>query len=82
MDMQKERSDWLGIAITVSSYRQMYCLADRIVGSAEATHDDRRAARKVVSALRDVIDQPIAAHNVLMRARKKFDALVRTLDAA
>jgi hypothetical protein len=60
----------------------MYNLADHILESAAASAGDKRAAKKVVTALRDIIDKPIAEHNVLMRARKKFNALVKTLDAA
>ena len=59
--MQQRRNDWLDIAIAIRSYRQMYQLADRIMDCADAAPEYRRAARKVVTALRGVIDQPIAA---------------------
>lgn len=79
--MGGNRTDWLEIAETISSFRQMYKLADHIMESPAASSEDRRAAKRVVTALKDVIDQPIAEHNVLMRARKKFHALVKVLDA-
>jgi hypothetical protein len=81
MDISENRTDWLEIAEAISSFRQMYKLADHIMESPAASNEDRRAARRVVTALKDVIEQPIAEHNVLMRARKKFQAMVKALDA-
>ena len=80
--MVEDRASWLQIAMQTSSFRQMYRLADAIATSAVATSIERRAARRVVGSLRDVIDAPIAEAAVLAKARKRFTWLVNSLRLA
>lgn len=80
--MVEDRASWLQIAMQTSSFRQMYRLADAIATSAVATSIERRAAKRVVGSLRDVIDAPIAEAAVLAKARKRFGSLVNSLRLA
>jgi hypothetical protein len=82
MKMVEDRASWLQIAMQTSSFRQMYRLADAIATSAVATSIERRAAKRVVGSLRDVIDAPIAEAAVLAEARKRFGSLVNSLRPA
>ena len=79
--MLQTRPDWLQIAAKVSSFRQMYRLAGEIADSDAATGAERRAAKRVVGALRDVIDAPIAEAAILAKARRRFCRLVLQLAA-
>lgn len=57
----------------------MYALAMDIILSGAARNDIRRAAQKVVRALEDVIDLPIADAKVLAKGTKKFAKLIEVL---
>lgn len=70
---------WEMAAVEVASYRQMYELALEITHSDLPADQVRRAARRVVATLEDVIDMPIADAKVLARARKRYRALVKAL---
>lgn len=76
------RPDWLLVATEISSFRQMYRLAGEIADSDVATGVERRAAKRVVGTLRDVIDAPIADAATLAKARKRFGRLVKSLQMA
>jgi hypothetical protein len=76
------RPDWLRIAAQISSFRQMYRFADEIAVSDAATDREKRAAKRVVGTLRDVIDAPIADAATLAKARKRFGRLVKSLHMA
>lgn len=80
--MNETRPDWLKIAAEMTSFRQMYRLADEIAGSDSATAVERRAAKRVVGTLREVIDAPIADAATLAKARKRFGRLVKSLQMA
>lgn len=80
--MSPSRCEWLQIAAEISSFRQMYRLAEAITRSDQATREERKAAFRVVSSLEKVIDKPIAAAATLAKARRKFGRLVQSLTAA
>lgn len=80
--MTSTRPDWLQIASEARSFRQMYRLADEIAESDDATGGEKRAAKRFVGVLRDVIDAPIAAAATLAKARKRFVRLVESLRLA
>lgn len=77
--MNEDRIAWLRAAGQVSSFRQMYALARHITQSGIATEADRFAAQRVVNALSDIIDKPIAKASRLAKARRRFGALVKSL---
>lgn len=60
----------------------MYVLAAEIRSSAAASRELKRAARRVLRALEDVVDKPIAEALVLARARARFAELVAALEGA
>lgn len=60
----------------------MYVLAAEILGSESASRELKRAARRVVRALEDVVDKPIAHSLVLARARARFAELVAALEGS
>jgi hypothetical protein len=70
---------WIRTIAETHSYRSMYALAAEIAGSDQASADVRRAARRVVRVLQDVIELPIADAFVLARARKRFAVLTKAL---
>ena len=70
---------WIKAAAEAVSYRRMYLLAAEIVGSELATGELRKAAKRVVRALEDVIELPIADASVLARARLRFSMLEAVL---
>jgi len=80
--MNETRNDWLQVAIEISSFRQMYRLAGEIAGSDAATGVEKRAAKRVVIVLRNVIDAPIADAATLAKARKRFSSLLKSLQPA
>lgn len=57
----------------------MFTLASEIAASDDATRDMRHAARRVVRALKPVIDLPIADAVALARARKRFAELAKVV---
>lgn len=70
---------WIKAATAAASYRRMYVLATEIAGNDLARGDVRKAARRVVRILEDVIDLPIADARLLARARRRFSELVAIL---
>lgn len=70
---------WIRAVAEAASYRRMYTLASEIAASDSATREMRHAARRVVRALKPVIDMPIADAFTLARARKRFAELAKTL---
>ncbi|MBB6507253.1 hypothetical protein F4695_000572 [Rhizobium soli] len=77
-------TQWLAASLEAKSHRQMFWLALEI-GEAGglASTEMRKAARKVVRSLRDVIELPIAEASVLAKADQLFAELVEILkDAA
>ena len=80
--MSGSRREWLLIAAEISSFRQMYRLAEDIIRSDQATPEERRAALRVVYILHKVIDKPIAQASTLSKARRKFGRLRPSLEAA
>jgi hypothetical protein len=80
--MSPSRHDWQRIAAEISSFRQMYRLAEEIKESELANPVERRAALHVVKTLRDVIDKPIAEASTLAKARRKFGRLLQSLNTA
>lgn len=79
--MTDDRIIWLEATLEARSHRRMYALALDICGSDAASPGVRKAARKVVRALEDVIDLPIADAKVLAKASKRFAKLVLLLEA-
>ncbi len=77
--MSDDRIMWLEASKEAHSHRRMYALALDICGSDAAPPELRKAARKVVRALADVIELPIADAKVLAKASKKFAKLVVVL---
>jgi len=77
--MTEHQTIWQKVSGEAVSYRRMYALAVKVVGSDAATDEMRRAARKVTRTLSDVIELPIADAKILSKARKKFNKLVETL---
>lgn len=77
--MTDDRFMWLEASSEAHSHRRMYALALEIGGSDAASPELRKAARKVVRLLEDVIELPIADARVLMKASKKFAKLVVAL---
>lgn len=73
---------WIKTATRTTAYRRMYLLAKEIHRSGLASREVRRAARRVVRTLEDVIDQPIADAIVLANARRRFDELTLALKCA
>jgi hypothetical protein len=65
--------------VAAASYRRMYLLAIEIAGSELASRDVRKAARRVIRILEDVVELPIADARLLARARQRFSDLVATL---
>ncbi|WJH40821.1 hypothetical protein N7E02_09670 [Aliirhizobium terrae] len=70
---------WIRAVAETASYRRMYTLASEIAASDDATRDMRHAARRVVRALKPVIDLPIADAVALARARKRFAELAKVV---
>ncbi|MBW6419862.1 hypothetical protein KX729_00235 [Rhizobium sp. XQZ8] len=66
---------WIKAAAEAASYRRMYKLAAEIVGSDMARRDMRKAAKRVMRVLEEVIDLPIADALLLARARRRFSEL-------
>lgn len=79
MDMEQIRLDWLQASARACNARQMYRLAFDVAMSAAASTRHRRAARRVIGILHDVIDKPIAKAAVLAAARRRFEGLVAEL---
>jgi hypothetical protein len=73
--MNEQRTTWTDTLAETQSFREMYALAQEIVGSGEAPKDVHRAAMRVMGALGDVIELPIADARILARARKRFGKL-------
>lgn len=72
---------WLEASLEAQSHRRMYALALEIFGSDAAPPELRKAARKVVRLLEDVIELPIADGKRLTKASKKFAKLAVMLEA-
>lgn len=72
---------WLEASLEAHSHRRMFALAVEISGSDLASVELRKAARKVVRALEDVINLPIADAKVLAKASKRFAKLAVLLEA-
>jgi hypothetical protein len=70
---------WIKAVAETASYRRMYTLASEIAASDSATREMRHTARRVVRALKPVIDKPIADAIILTRARKRFAELAKTV---
>ncbi|SFB63375.1 hypothetical protein SAMN03159496_06224 [Rhizobium sp. NFR07] len=70
---------WIRAVAETASYRRMYTLASEIAASEGATREMRHAARRVVRALKPVIDLPIADAVTLARARKRFAELAKAV---
>jgi hypothetical protein len=70
---------WIRAIAEAASYRRMYTLASEIAASESATREMRHTARRVVRALKPVIDMPIADAVTLMRARKRFAELAKAV---
>ena len=70
---------WIKAAAEAASYRSMYQLAADIVGSDLAPRELRKAAKRVLRILENVIDLPIADAVLLARARRRFSVLVEVL---
>jgi hypothetical protein len=79
MDERSINSVWFSVALEIASYRQMYKLSEQIIHHASVSPEVRKAACRVRSELRTVIDQPIAPAKQLIRARRKFEALTAVL---
>lgn len=77
--MTEHHINWQKAAGDALSYRRMYALAVEIVASDSASCDLQRSAAKVVRALTDVIEKPIADAKILSKARRKFQKLERAL---
>ncbi|EUB95637.1 hypothetical protein PMI07_002125 [Rhizobium sp. CF080] len=73
---------WMTTAAEARSYRRMYILAAEILCSEAASRELKRAARRVVRVLENVVDKPIADALVLARARARFAELVATLEGS
>lgn len=80
--MSPSRREWLMVAAEISSFRQMYRLAEEITRSDQARPEERRAALRVIHCLCKVIDKPIAQASTLAKARRKFGRLRQSLEAA
>ena len=76
-------TQWLAASLEAKSHRQMYALALEIgeAGSL-ASPEMRKAARKLVRSLHDVIELPIADATVLAKADRRFAVLVEILKKA
>lgn len=76
-------TQWLAASMEAKSHRQMYALALEIgeAGSL-ASPEMRKAARKLVRSLQDVIELPIANATVLAKADRRFAVLVDILKKA
>ena len=79
MDQPSIHSAWFSVALEIVSYRQMYKLSEQIIDDGSVSSEVRKAACRVISELRPVIDQPIAPAKKLSRARRKFQALTAVL---
>jgi hypothetical protein len=71
---------WIRAAATVASYRRMYRLAEEIAAHDGADKSVRRAARRILRCLEQVIDLPIAEGAKLARAVQRFRELRVELD--
>lgn len=79
--MSTQIRDWSAVAAEIASYRQMYNFAREIVNNTPVGTGESYAASRLVEALEDIIDLPIAEAKRLARARRHFEALKATLAA-
>ncbi len=70
---------WIRAAAAVASYRRMYELAGEIVAHDDAEKAVRRAARRILRSLENLIELPIADGAKLARAVLRFRELQQEL---
>jgi len=70
---------WLRAAVNAKTHREIFALATELYRAETASLSVRKAARKVVKCLGDVIDLPIANAVVLAKADRRFAALVEVV---
>ncbi|MBD8663120.1 hypothetical protein IFT59_07620 [Rhizobium sp. CFBP 8752] len=76
---QDQLTIWLETAVNAKTHREIYGLAKEIREAGNSSPEIRKAARKVVKCLRDVIDLPIAEASVLAKADRRFAVLVNQM---
>lgn len=70
---------WIAAASSAKTHREIFSIALEIHEADDVSREVRKAARKVVKCLRDVINLPIAEASVLAKADRKFAELVEVL---